>query len=520
MADDVKLIFTGDSAAAEKALANLERKYDALEAKIKRIGTATKDSARDGVSGFQAMADSTGAVLRNLTGLSDQTSVFLNGLQLVKQEWQDLERRQQQAMGSGQRFSIAMENLAIDTFGDPTLPLQKAKAESLRIGRKYGVDPSIVAANISTGVSSKGALPASDVIPAVETVTRTIPQLFEAQSLMVGVVNDVRKFAPQAKPEDVLGFAQQIKMQARVTDFGELARNVMPSVVGLAKLEGGDAEDFRFAGAVAAAMTQAAQDPSGRKSRTAGVSLALQLKEFLPELGGMQERMEFMQQNPAARQAFLYGGEFGGKKRKGLSMQVTGPDGQTMELAADRASFERQMFPAIEGLLTGGSKDAANIQSAYKAIPELLQGAALNRQFVAELRSDPTVQAADQSRRFKYQAESTRIGDTYGARVGGLRGGVEDVMSSAGVGWLDRLQARWAFEARHYLMGQSPEDAAINTLEGARDRYSGGAGHSLSRAMFGDSMGATVEKLGEAVEELKGIKQNTQPQINRNAQVE
>lgn len=62
MADDVKLTFTGNAADAEKAIAQLERKYDTLEQKIKRLGTASRQAAKDSSSGWESLGNTIGSV--------------------------------------------------------------------------------------------------------------------------------------------------------------------------------------------------------------------------------------------------------------------------------------------------------------------------------------------------------------------------------------------------------------------------------------------------------------------------
>jgi hypothetical protein len=52
MADDVKLVFAGDSAGAEKAIAALERKFEAFEQKIKRASNTSKKASVETAEGL------------------------------------------------------------------------------------------------------------------------------------------------------------------------------------------------------------------------------------------------------------------------------------------------------------------------------------------------------------------------------------------------------------------------------------------------------------------------------------
>lgn len=508
MADDIKMRFAGDSADAERAIAQLERKYEGLENRIKRLTQEMKDKRREGVQGFDALAQGAQRFGTALTGIGGPLDAVLQAINLAKTEWDDLIRRQEKSRDENVKYAHAVESMAINIFGDKTLTLPAAKRHVEQISARTGVAPSVVAEAIGTGASARGHLPAGDVPPAVEAVLRTIPQLVESHALLTGVVLDVRKDVPKASPGDVIGFAQAMMSQSRVTTMRDLAQHAMPGVVGLAKLEGG--ANYRDNAALMASLTQASNDFSGRTSRTAGVALALQLREFLKgnaELDTTAKRIAFMQQTPEARNAFLYGGEFQGKRGAGLQMNVTGEGGEQFQIGTDRASFERKMFPAIEAILTQGSQAAKNLESARRAIPELLGASVANEEFIAGKNADPTIMFAEREMKMQQASTRGRLRDLRGASRASIRSAMDEALQTAGYGYIQRSIRSVDFDLGTGLEGRDPAEFAARQLGTARDFLSPS-----------DSSGRQV--LQDMIDALRGIQHNTAPKPGLNGQKE
>lgn len=509
MADDVKLKFAGDGADGERAIAQLERKYESLENKLKHLYDLSKRGSKDAKDGFLAVKDAVGDVGSAITGISGPMDVFLKLIQTAKSEFDDFVQRQEKSKTKTLDYAHAMEKLAVDLQGDPTLPVAQADKEVRRIAAKTGVDMKYVASALGTGVSAKGHLPSADIVPIVETVATAVPLLKTEHDMMVATIADLRKTDPRITPEGGFGFMLAAKQQARITELPSLVQHGMPAIIGLNKMDGG--QNWRENAAIYAALTNAAQDPSGRKSRTASIALAVQMKEFLqdvPELKDNLDRIQFFQKHPDARKAFLEGGDFRGKRRKGLQMTVTGEGGEQFNIGTDRASFEKQMLPAIQGLLGGSKTDVETLNEALKRIPEASGAQAIGeyQDFLRNIKGLGPVQAADTEQKLTALADLAFIGDEQGAMSAILRSRMDEVMQSAGVGWFRRQQHGVLFNTATMLGGADPSLQAQRQLG------------LQAAAMTPGSEGQQV--LIRAVEILEEIASHVKPQPGIKGQVE
>ncbi len=457
MTDDVKLTFVGDAAGAEKAIADLDRRFTNLENKIKRFKSATKPDGRDI---FDKMADGAARLGSSLTGVNGPIDLLMLGVRQIGKEWDAVLARQERARTVSLDYASVLENLAINTRGDASFPtLEAVDKEVKRVSKETGVEPKNVAQAMNYAMSAKGDLSGADASKAVQSVLGVIPNLREAQDVMVGAVLDIRKSFPQATSEDVQGFMFQSMQTSRVTETEKFVKNAVPGILGSAKVD--ESKDLRANSAIYNTLTQFGEDVEGRRSRTAAISLNMQLKEFLKEEPGLDsnlKRVQFMQQNPESRQAFLYGGEFKGRKRS-AEMTVTGPDGEEFTVGGKKASFERQSFPAVEQLLTGGSRAAESLKSAYDFTPELQGSGVIYEQMRKELKANQTIQLADMDRKLKNAAVATSLDDVEGAKAGSVRGGLDDIMAANKFSYMSRTFAAGEYNVRT-MFGQSPLDAA------------------------------------------------------------
>lgn len=531
MADDVKVTFTGNSADAEKAIAQLERKYDALEQKIKRLGKVSKESADQGKTALDRMGDGAAKLASSLTGIGSPIDAISVAIAQIGREWDAVIQRQDRAKREAMDYAAVLENLAINTRGDASFPTLEAVDNRVKaIANRTGVAPKDVAGSLSYAMSAKANLSGEDAAKSVESVLSIIPNLKEAQNVMVGAVLDVRKSFPQASDADVQGFMFQAMQTSRVVETEKFAKNAMPAILGGAKVD--ESKDLRANSAIYNTLTQFGEDVEGRRSRTAAIALNMQLKEFLkdePGLDSNMKRVEFMQQNPAARQAFLYGGEFKGRNR-GQQMTVTGPDGEEYSVGGNRASFERQVFPAVEQLLTGGSKAAQSMKDAYQFTPELVGAGSVYQSMLQELKANKTINLADNNRKLMNAAAGASLNDTTGAMTSAYRGGLGEIMQANRFSAMSRTLAGYEYDVRT-AFGQDPNAAAQGAVGNRTSRAL--AGLASPFAAFGNLVdwlgGANVEGAkssvgsagnGDAVGILKNIEKNTRGKPARAQAVE
>lgn len=513
VADDVKLRFTGDAADGERVIAQLERKVESLENRLKRLGQQFNAAKND--DPFRGIDTSVGRVLDGVSALANPINIALQGLHAMNAAFHDMEEQQRKNKGEIVDFAKSLEKLSVDLHGDQSLPLKQAKIEIERISRETGVEQKFIAQAIGTGVGAKGHLDAATIPPIVQAVARAMPFSKEDYDLMTATIADMKKTDPNITGEGGFGFMIATKAQDRTTELPFFVQNVMPAVIGLNKMDGG--QQWKESGAIMAAMTNAAQDPSGRSSRTAGVALALQAKSFLqdnPELDTTMKRIEFFQNNEEARKAFLYGGDFGGKARKGMQMTVTGPDGQEFNIGTDRASFERKMFPAIESLLTKGSTDALGLTKGLQEIPNASGADALRgyQDFLQSKADDPHMAVALRDAKLAANANASRLTDVKGASAISAIDRLTENMAAEDpsmMGYFERMGIRADYYRRTLLGGQDGTRAAGDIAVESRDAFRAN--------MPGSREAANWENIANI---LRGIEQNTKPQPGLNGQKE
>lgn len=195
----------------------------------------------------------------------------------------------------------------------------------------------------------------------------------------------------------------------------------------------------------------------------------MQLEEFtkeVPVLDSTMKRIEYLQQNPKLRDVFLYGGDHGGKKFKGMGMTATAPDGTEVRISEDKASFERKFFPAAKDMLTAGSPTDLNLKAAYKTLPELRDADVEFKMIDTELDTLSPSRLAERNRRLTNVVEKQQIENQKGADFSVVNSAMSQGLAESGLSGFDQMIARSSFLARTWLGGQDPAEAASTVLSG------------------------------------------------------
>lgn len=461
MSDDVKLTFTGNSADAEKAIAQLERKYDALEQKIKRLKTATKPEPSF-IDGLSAGADK---AAMSITGISGPLDVLRMGINQIGAEWDAVIQRQERARQSSMDYAQTLEQLYINAVGDESFPdLATADKTVRQLSQKTGVEPKDIANALNVAIAAKGNLAPGTDIAMVDKVLSMIPLSTSSHDGAVAGGLGLQKALPGTTPEQALGFLLRSAGTSAVASNEKFVKNAVPAILG--GVVSDPSRDARGASAIYNTLGQVSGDVEGRRTRTAAISMELQLQKFLEDekqLVSHMDRVRFMQQTPEAMRAFMDGGEFKGRKR-GHDMVVTGPDGEEYSVGGKKASFERQMEPFVRELLTGGSNAAKMLEDLYEKTPEVAQSGQFYDKAVADLKQNPNIRVAESEKKldsFNRNLQLNNIEDaTADVIYKGMQRGIEDAGGSSVSTWKSFVR----FTGRR-MLGQSPQEAATNTLQ-------------------------------------------------------
>lgn len=482
MADDVKLTFTGNSADAEKAIAQLERKYDALEQKIKRSGAVSKKVADESAMSFAKMGQAITSSASALTGISGPADVASAAWRVATNEVNTYLERTKRAASASATYAQTLEQLYINAVGDPSFPdLATADKTVKNISGKTGVEPKDVAAALNVGIATKGNLPAGADVEMVDKVLSLIPLSTGSHEGMVTGGLGLQKAIPGTSSEEGLGFLLRAAGTSHVASNEEFVKNAVPAILGGIATD--ETKDARGSAAIYNTITQLSGDVHGRRSRTAVLGFEAQAKEFLkeePQLKSHMDRVKFLQDNPDAAKIFMHGGEYKGRKRS-QEMTVTGPDGEEYTVGGKKYTGERQMTPFIEELLLGANGKKM-LQDIYAKTPVLADSEAYYQQAAKELSANPNVQVARSEKLIDARTRQFQLDNQRDAQFGVADQGLTKGLADSGLGWADQMAARGEFYARTGLGGQNPAEAAKAVVGGwaaqhelQASRWTGGA---------------------------------------------
>ncbi len=503
MADpEVKLKFAGSSADAERAIAVLERRLANLENQVKQSGKRMKDVWGQVASGIQ---DAAGQML----GFNSPVDAAVRGVQLLVKQFDDLVSRQNEAKDANRDFAKTLQNAANNSDGT----LAQVKERLLEISEAATVTPQDAARLINIGQASKGNL-GSEAVDATIIAASKLSGL--DQGTLEGALRTglgIQKQFAGTTPEQSVGFIFNAMSKSRVEDTDKFTKHVMPAIIGVSKLDGTSLE---YSAALSAGITQASEDIEGRKSRTAMTALALQLRDAFPELKDTEARVRAVQENPALRDAFLNGGEVNGRKLSKMRFDVKGPDGEVLQLDTDRASFERQMVPAMEQVLTKGTVAEQIMRASLRDVPSLANSSQEFRGRAKEQAGDSNIAAAMREKKSEVEYEIDKIKNVYGINEATDRANLDRDLKRANYGYVERSLIMGSANAVGYLRGDFNSGAA-SRISDEKDNL------SFMNSVFGhtEERDKAVKILDEILRELQATRKGRdKPPVNRNGQRE
>lgn len=455
------LTVTGNTNDAIAAIAKLERQYDNLENKIKRSGTVAKHAADLGASGFQSMAIGAQQLSGSLLGIGGSLDLIVKGVDLAKQSFDDLERRENRALDSNVRFAQSLTKLALAS----DVPVRQAEKLILDLSKQTNVQPQNIPEMLNRFQAAKGPTQGHDF---VEKTFRAAAKLAwadpESMSALGEASLDITKQNPGTTPEQAIGFSLAAQKDSGVPDPVKFNQNVMPALLGGQIMNG---TPLNVGAAISNALTQTALDKSGRRSRTAQIALEMQLANAFPEMEDTLSRINFLRGDPSARDSFM----------KGLKNEVTAPDGTKIQLDLEGYQGEKSMRPAIQAMLTKDTPAANIFDTTLQTLVPLERGDEEFNRRAVEMKRSGTMQIAGRHQSAQIAAETARIGNKSGAAAGAARQGFYENLQANDVDVLTRGNLGFGKWGRRWLLGQSEEEAASNTLGAELERMEGMTGN-------------------------------------------
>lgn len=474
MADpNVKMKFTGDAANAEAAIARLEKRYDALEAKIRNTNATSKRGSKEA-------GDAVGALAGRFAAIASPIALATTALRLYNDSLKDTEDRQKKVAGTFTTFATYFRQAAINYGGDPG----ELRKQIAKVSAETGQSQSLVARALSDAFSARGDLSDKQTIDAVKQSLRFAGGIEDAVQPLSGVALDALKILPKGTtPQQAIGLVDSIGQLARVTDTSSVAENVAPAAL---KLIGNYGDSPQYAAALTASLTQADIDPKGLRTRTLVPALAEQLRERLPDLPTTEARLAAVQADPKLQDAFLNGGKFGRTK-------------------FPAASFERQSTPAIEQLIKGGA-GARILDNYLTRVPTLEQAGTLFESKISRIDAEESQKIAAAERSLKSGTESLRLKDPTAAFAGVSRESYDTRLQQIGVDYLSRVGTARRLDFSR-VFGAGELDAQISATEGLLSSRSSGANAALGgQAALNARQDESIPLLREFLKELVGMR--------------
>jgi hypothetical protein len=461
MSNDIKITISGNDAAMiavwQRQQAQILKNQAALEKLAQAGEKAGKGLSSGADAGYSSLTKFAGAI----TGIGGTIGGITAIVAVLKREYEDLIRRQKAAADIQISLADAQSQAIINLGKDDVVDRKKLLALTRQGSKETGLSERDFTLAFSDALSARGDKSAMQAYGATKASAALLPFNPQAAKLLSGAVLDISK-GGNISPEAAVGYFASVSRAARVTDFQGTAEHIAPGIVGVTKF----GDNLQQAGGLLSTLSLGEADPTGRRSRTASISLAKQLEERYPGLANTEERIRAVQAGgPKEWKKFFEGGKY---RVDGKSKKFEG------------ASFEATALPTIRGLLSSdaGTQERKEYEASLKNVIDPATGEAVYKELMGDIGGLRSVQLARKQRLFKGSAESAQIDDRFGADVAVGREGLEEVLAAHGLGVLHRTGASVRFAA-DVARGISPEEAAASRIRNAEKFASPGDASAL-----------------------------------------
>jgi len=471
-------------------------------------------------SGRRAFGPQALTWVRNIAGALGLVGGVAGAVAVVRREYEALIETQRRAKDTSMTAADAqvkmLRNLGATTDKERDAFLKQIS----EISAVTGIKGAGLYTGASTAVSARGSLSMDTALSAIRESARLVPENAEEGAQVAGAALDIAKVSGVGDARANMAMLMAIAKTARVTDIGQIARNVAPGVIGIAAR--GDQE--REAGALWSAITQASGEQRGEMATTGAIQLANQLAEFLPEKATYNwEAQEGGVWDPAT-------GTFKDTKaqKRVLDRAATGlrstleriryvqQHPEALEQVWGQASFEQKMKAPIYQVLSGQGQGAAAYDEFLKTIPRVEQATAIYEQKLAVQRGTPLQQTAALQRGIEAVAQRVQVANQPGARRAVVREQMENLLRDAGMGWAASRVSRLSMETTPDAIASLEEQVVTRqrALRAPTSRavtgYYGAPSLRVPREPT-----ATEVKQAEALDELLSFLRNWERQVTQ-----
>lgn len=533
----VQFKFTGDDKDVQRALDNMEKKYNALIATTKKGTDETKKMAAEAKKVFDdtrtpqeqyikrmeqlnalvkqgaidqatfgRAANNAGQELRESTeaggsmvGVAVKAAAAWitvgNALKLVNNEMRNRIELDKKSGDAVKTQAQIREQIYLN-LGTATPAQQQAiLGKAAQISKARNVPLSSVEAAIPGLTSSQGRLTDPQMMGNLDTAVRAAPNSPETMAAMAMGLNNTARLTGSTDPRENFGFQLGLGRSAQIKSLADI-NEYMIRAANSVKKYGGTASD---AGALVSVLSTGMNDSSGRMSSTASTNVADDLAKFFKRdksVKSTDDAIHRLQKDSRLRDKFM-----------------------------EEGSFESAAKMPILELLTGGSDMAAMYEQRKGEMPTGAAAVKMAEGYFAGQQRDKILQAAAVDRSMKATAERFHLDNVVEAERSYTREGIQEVLQASGQSGLGNMLDSLGFEIGSLY--KDPMDIATEKFGQRRRKILGlgpGTGdadamaneEAAARSTVGADRTAKADLLQVQIDQLNELKKINRDQRNRN----
>lgn len=278
---DVTQTIAGDSTSAQRAYADVARQVTKLEEANAKLVRKVEEVKRLSEESANRSGSALSGQLRVVTDLVTQWASLTTWIQAANDAHRIFEETN--AKASNAQISVAdsqaqvIKNLAPQTTAEKIEFI--AGIEKVQKDTKF---PSLVNMNLAAaeGLSASGG-DMKGVLDALSTAAPLAKDKPEELRVLMGAALDLKKASHVDSAKDNLGFLMQMGTESRIVSMRDTALNAAPAVSVAAATVTSDRKQATIdAGALFAALSNEAVDPTGETTRNAVTVITGELRSF------------------------------------------------------------------------------------------------------------------------------------------------------------------------------------------------------------------------------------------------